>query len=98
MLITDSLINGNVKLFHSFTNRIPNDQADFIDYEIRSNDVNPSFWTQFKSYFQRSTTTDAAKNGQVTFDDRAKVNCIESSASTIKLSIILMIVFGLFLL
>jgi hypothetical protein len=128
MLITVSLMNGNVKLFYSFTNRNPKDVDDFIDYEIRSNDVNPSFWTQFKSYFQRSTaTTDATKNGQVTlvidkpdtdanfvyigikgieqnnmfevkFDDCAKVNCIKSSASTIKLSIVSMIIFGLFLL
>ena len=126
MLITVSLMNGNVKLFYSFTNRNPKDPSDFIDYELKSNDINPSFWTQFASYFQRSSTTkDAVKNNEVTliidkpnsnadyayigikgieennkfqvkFDDCAKVNCIKSNASTMKLNIILMITFGLF--
>ncbi|CAF3499905.1 unnamed protein product [Rotaria sp. Silwood1] len=66
ILITVTLFNGNVNLFYSFTNRNPKDPADFIDYQTRAN-VDPSLWTQFKSYFRRSPTeTDAAKNGQVT--------------------------------
>jgi hypothetical protein len=128
ILITATLSNGNVKLFYSFTNRNPKDPADFVDYEIKTRDVDPSFWTQFKSYFQRSPTkTSTAKNGEVTlvidkpdanvdfayigikgmeednkfkvkFDDCAAVNCIKSNASTMKLSIILVIISGLFIL
>ncbi len=124
ILITVTLFNGNVKLFHSFANRNPKDPADFIDYETKTSDVDPTFWTKFKSYFQRSAAeTNTAKNGEVTLvidkpdtkvdfayigikgtedhnkfelklDDCATVNCI---ASTMKLSIILVIISGFFL-
>jgi hypothetical protein len=67
ILITVTLFSGNVKLFHSFTNRNPKDPDDFIDYEMKTGDSDPSVWTRFKSYFQRSSTkTGTTKNGEVT--------------------------------
>ncbi|CAM2698421.1 unnamed protein product [Rotaria socialis] len=56
ILITAILAKGDVKLFHSFTNRNPKDPADFIDYET-TRDLPLSRWMQFKSYFHRSSTT-----------------------------------------
>jgi receptor-type tyrosine-protein phosphatase Q len=128
ILITVKLFNGNVKLFHSFTNRNPKDPADFIDYETKTSDSDPSVWTKFKSYFQRSSTkTGTAKNGEATlvidkpddnvdvayigikgieeenkfevkFDDCDQVVCPKSSASIMKLSIVLAIISALFIL
>ncbi len=67
ILITIKLFNGKVKLFYSFTNRNPKDPADFIDYEAKTNDNDPTVRTQFKSYFEQLTTkTDTANNGEVT--------------------------------
>ncbi|CAF2985395.1 unnamed protein product [Rotaria sp. Silwood2] len=67
ILITVTLFNGNVKLFYSFINRNPKDPTDFIDYQTRANDVDPSLWTQFKSYFRQSSQeTSTTKSGQIT--------------------------------
>ena len=55
-LITVTIIDGQLKVFYSFTNRNPKDPADFIDYEAKVDDSNnSSAWTPLKSYFQRSS-------------------------------------------
>lgn len=59
ILITVTLVNGNVKVFYSYTNRNPKDPDDFIDYETTTN-KHSLISTQF---FAKTNTI---KNNQVT--------------------------------